>query len=213
MISNAKYYKMQDEEIVAKIHEGEKEALDYLIGKYMDLVNSKVSKYFIIGADKEDITQEGLIGLYKAIKDYKKDKQSSFKSFANLCIERQLITAIKSSNRQKHMPLNSYLSLNMNIYANDDENNETEIINILDSNMIEDPLDTITKKEYYNSVENAIDTSLSEFEKKVLSRYIQGESYIKIAQKLDTPVKSIDNAIQRIRKKTVKTIGENNMPN
>lgn len=213
MISNTKYYKMQDEEIVAKIHEGEKEALDYLIGKYIDLVNSKVSKYFIIGADKEDITQEGLIGLYKAIKDYKKDKQSSFKSFANLCIERQLITAIKSSNRQKHMPLNSYLSLNMNIYANDDDNNETEIINVLDSNMIEDPLDTITKKEYYSSVENAIDTSLSEFEKKVLSRYIQGESYIKIAQKLDTPVKSIDNAIQRIRKKTVKTIGENNMPN
>lgn len=213
MISNTKYYEMQDEEIIAKIHAGETEALDYLISKYRDLVNSKVSKYFIIGADREDITQEGLIGLYKAIKDYKEDKQSSFKSFANLCIERQLITAVKSSNRQKHMPLNSYLSLNMNAYVNDDENNETEMINVLDSNLVEDPLDTITKKEYYDSVENAIDTSLSDFEKKVLSRYIQGESYIKIAQKLDTPVKSIDNAIQRIRKKTVRNIGENNMPN
>ena len=205
---------MQDEDIIAKIHSGDTEALDYLIYKYRDLVNSKVSKYFIIGADKEDITQEGLIGLYKAIKDYKGDKQSSFKSFANLCIERQLITAIKSSNRQKHMPLNSYLSLNMNAYNSDEDNTETEIINVLDSNMIEDPLETITKKEYYNSVENAIDTSLSDFEKKVLSRYIQGDSYVKIAQRLDTPVKSIDNAIQRIRKKTVRNIGNNmNMPN
>ena len=211
--SNTKYYEMKDEEIIAKIQAGETEALDYLIYKYRDLVNSKVSKYFIIGADKEDITQEGLIGLYKAIKDYKQDKQSSFKSFANLCIERQLITAIKSSNRQKHIPLNSYLSLNMNAYINDDDNNETEMINVLDSNLVEDPLDTITKKEYYSSVENAIDTSLSDFEKKVLSRYIQGDSYMKIAQKLDTPVKSIDNAIQRIRRKTVRSIGDNNMPN
>lgn len=205
---------MQDEDIIAKIHSGDTEALDYLICKYRDLVNSKVSKYFIIGADKEDITQEGLIGLYKAIKDYKGDKQNSFKSFANLCIERQLITAIKSSNRQKHMPLNSYLSLNMNAYNSDEDSTETEIINVLDSNVIEDPLETITKKEYYNSVENAIDTSLSDFEKKVLSRYIQGDSYVKIAQRLDTPVKSIDNAIQRIRKKTVRNIGNNmNIPN
>ena len=214
MASNINFYEMQDEDIIAKIHSGDTEALDYLICKYRDLVNSKVSKYFIIGADKEDITQEGLIGLYKAIKDYKGDKQSSFKSFANLCIERQLITAIKSSNRQKHMPLNSYLSLNMNAYNSDEDSTETEIINVLDSNVIEDPLETITKKEYYNSVENAIDTSLSDFEKKVLSRYIQGDSYVKIAQRLDTPVKSIDNAIQRIRKKTVRNIGNNmNMPN
>ena len=198
---------MQDEEIIAKIHNGDTEALDYLIYKYRALVKSKLSKYFIIGAEEEDITQEGLIGLYKAIKDYKGDKQSSFKSFANLCIERQLITAIKSSNRQKHIPLNSYLSLNMNAYTNDDDNSETEIINVLNSNIVEDPLETITKKEYYNSVETAIDTSLSDFEKKVLSRYIHGDSYVKIAESLDTPVKSIDNAIQRIRKKTVKKIG------
>ena len=214
MQNNLSYKDMQDEEIIAKIHNGDTEALDFLIYKYRDLVKSKLSKYFIIGADEEDITQEGLIGLYKAIKDYKGDKQSSFKSFANLCIERQLITAIKSSNRQKHMPLNSYLSLNMNAYTNDDDNSETEIINVLNSNVVEDPLETITKKEYYDSVETAIDTSLSDFEKKVLSRYIHGDSYVKIAESLDTPVKSIDNAIQRIRKKTVKKIGNDfNMTN
>ena len=213
MTSKLDYNNMQDEEIIAKVHGGDAEALDFLMQKYRDLVNGKVSKYFIIGADKEDITQEGLIGLYKAIKDYKGDKQSSFKSFANLCVERQLITAIKSSNRQKHMPLNSYLSLNMNAYNSDEENSETEIINVLNSNVVEDPLDTITKKEYYSTVENAIDSNLSDFEKKVLSRYIQGDSYVKIAQRLETPVKSVDNAIQRIRRKTVKSISDDIISN
>mgnify|MGYP002898300924 FL=1 len=147
-----------------------------------------------------------MIGLYKAIKDYKPDKQNSFKSFANLCIERQLITAIKSSNRQKHMPLNSYLSLNMTAFENEDGNNDTQIVDVLENTVIEDPLDTITKKEYFSSVENVIDSSLSDFEKKVLNRYVQGESYVKIAERLDAPVKSVDNAIQRIRKKTAKNI-------
>ena len=197
---------MSDEELLEAIKQDDKDALDFLICKYQDLVNSKVNKYFIIGAEKEDIIQEGLIGLYKAIKDYKEDKQNSFKSFANLCIERQLITAIKSSNRQKHMPLNSYLSLNMNAYENEDGTNNSEIMEVLDTKIVEDPLDTITKKEYMSSVENAIDTHLSDFEKKVLGRYIQGDSYVTIAAKLDAPVKSVDNAIQRIRKKTVKNI-------
>ena len=174
MDNNMNYINKEDEELIKDIKNGDKSALDYLISKYKDLVESKVNKYFIIGAEKEDIIQEGLIGLYKAIKDYKGDKQNSFKSFANLCIERQLITAIKSSNRQKHMPLNSYLSLNMSVYNNEDENNETELLEVFNSNVVEDPLDTITKKEYYSDVENVIDTSLSSFEKKVLSRYIQG---------------------------------------
>lgn len=206
MNDNLKYNSMSDEEILEEIKADDKNALEFLICKYKDLVNSKVNKYFIIGAEKEDIIQEGLIGLYKAIKDYKGDKQNSFKSFANLCIERQLITAIKSSNRQKHMPLNSYLSLNMSAYDNEDGNNDTEIMEVLDTNVVEDPLDTITKKEYMSSVENIIDSSLSDFEKKVLNRYIQGESYVKIAEKLDAPVKSVDNAIQRIRKKTAKSL-------
>ena len=168
----------------------------------------KVSRYFIIGAEKEDIIQEGLIGLYKAIKSFDPEKQNSFKSFANLCIERQLITAIKSSNRQKHMPLNSYLSLNMSAYDNEDD--DTSIYDIFDANIIEDPLDTITKKEYYKSVEDIIDKSLSIFEKNVLNELVNGSSYTAIAQKLDSPVKSVDNAIQRIRKKTMKNLNLEN---
>lgn len=203
---NNNYNNMSDDELLELINKKDTDALDFLICKYKDLVNSKVNKYFIIGAEKEDIIQEGLIGLYKAIKDYKPDKQNSFKSFANLCIERQLITAIKSSNRQKHMPLNSYLSLNMTAFENEDGNNDTQIVDVLENTVIEDPLDTITKKEYFLSVENVIDSSLSDFEKKVLNRYVQGESYVKIAERLDAPVKSVDNAIQRIRKKTAKNI-------
>lgn len=195
---NNNYKEMSDEGLIRASKSGDKNALEYLINKYKELVNMKVSKYFIIGAEKEDIVQEGLIGLYKAIKSYSWDKQNSFKTFANMCIERQLITAIKSSNRQKHMPLNSYLSLNESAYENDEE---TSLFDTFNSHQIEDPLETITKQEYYKSVEIAIDKSLSNFEKQVLNRYMQGESYIQIAEKLDTPVKSIDNAIQRIRKK------------
>ena len=208
---NNNYNNMSYEELLEAIKKDDTQALDFLICKYKDLVNSKVNKYFIIGAEKEDIIQEGLIGLYKAIKDYKMDKQNSFKSFANLCIERQLITAIKSSNRRKHMPLNSYLSLNMTAYENEDGNNETQVMDVLETNIIEDPLDTITKKEYMSNVESVIDNSLSDFEKKVLNRYIQGESYVKIAEKLDAPVKSVDNAIQRIRKKTAKSLNADNI--
>ena len=175
--------------------------------KYKELVNMKVSKYYIIGAEKEDIVQEGMIGLYKAIKSYSDDKNTSFKSFANMCIERQLITAIKTSNRQKHMPLNSYLSLNTSAY--DDEDN-TELMDIFNNNTVEDPLETITKKEYYKTVENVIDKSLSDFEKQVLARFMRGESYVDIANKLEAPVKSIDNAIQRIRKKAIKNILKEN---
>lgn len=200
---NLGFKKYSDEEILAQVKAGNKEALEYLMGKYKDMVNAKVSKYFIVGAEREDIIQEGLIGLFKAIKNFDVKKQNSFKSFANLCIERQLITAIKTSNRQKHIPLNSSLSLNNTVY---DENDDTSFLEILDFNMIEDPLDTITKKEYYKFVEGKIDQELSDFEKRVLYRYAQGESYVDIADKLDAPVKSIDNAIQRIRKKASKNI-------
>ena len=203
MMDNSKYKDMSDDELLEAIRKEDKEALEYLIYRYKDMVNSKVNKYFIVGAEKEDIVQEGLIGLYKAIKDYKGDKQSSFKSFANLCVERQLITAIKSSNRQKHMPLNSYLSLNTSAYEDD---NDMTVMEMLDLNTSEDPLDTITKKEYYKFVENRIEETLSDFEKQVLHRYANGESYVEIAKKLNSPVKSVDNAIQRIRKKATKNI-------
>lgn len=200
-----KYNKMSDEEIIKLVKSGDKSALDFIMNKYREVVNIKVSKYFIIGGEREDIVQEGLIGLYKAIKNFDPEKENSFKTFANLCIERQLITAIKTSNRQKHMPLNSYFSLNMSAY--EDEEAES-VMDVFDSNLIEDPLDTLTKKEYYSEIENAIDKSLSDFEKKVLNRFAKGESYVQIADKLNTPVKSVDNAIQRIRKKAIRNIVE-----
>lgn len=202
--SNNNFSQLKDEDLIKMIKHGDKSALEHLINRYKNLVNIKVSKYYMIGAEREDIVQEGLIGLYKAIKSYQPDKQNSFKNFAGICIERQLITAIKTSNRQKHMPLNSYVSLNKDAYENDDDSCNTDLMEILDSNIVEDPLDMLTKKEYYQLVENTIDRSLSNFEKKVLNCYMQGESYVQIAQKLDTPVKSIDNAIQRIRKKAMK---------
>ena len=204
-----KYNDLKDEEIIVEIQNGNEQALTYLLNKYKPLVNNKVGKYFIIGAEKEDIVQEGMIGLYKAIKSFSEDKNTSFKSFANMCIERQLITAIKTSNRQKHMPLNSYLSLNTAAYEDEDN---TELMDVFNNNTVEDPLETITKKEYYKTVENVIDKSLSDFEKQVLARFMRGESYVDIANKLDAPVKSIDNAIQRIRKKAIKNIlKENNI--
>ncbi len=199
------FLQMQDEDLIKMIKSGDKSALEHLINRYKNLVNIKVSKYYMVGAEREDIVQEGLIGLYKAIKSFQPDKQNSFKNFASICIDRQLITAIKTSNRQKHIPLNSYISLNKEAYENEEESS-SDLIEILDAKTVEDPLDTLTKKEYYKSVENTIDKSLSDFEKKVLNCYIQGESYVEIAQKLDTPVKSIDNAIQRIRKKAIKGI-------
>lgn len=199
------YENKKDNELISMIKDGDQKALNFLIQKYKEIVNMKVGKYFIVGAEREDIIQEGMIGLFKAIKNFKPEMQNSFKTFANLCIERQLITAIKTSNRQKHMPLNSYLSLNATAYE-EDEN--TSIMEILNTDSAEDPLETITKKEYYEIVENTIDKSLSDFEKQVLNKYIQGQTYISIAEELNTPVKSIDNAIQRIRKKAVKNITE-----
>ena len=206
-INENEYTQMTDEKLIENINNEDKMALNCLMKRYNEIVNLKANKFFMVGAEKEDIVQEGMIGLYKAIKSYSDDKNTSFKSFANMCIERQLITAIKTSNRQKHMPLNSYLSLNTSAY--DDEDN-TELMDIFNNNTVEDPLETITKKEYYKTVENVIDKSLSDFEKQVLARFMRGESYVDIANKLEAPVKSIDNAIQRIRKKAIKNILKEN---
>ena len=190
-----KYMDKNDKELIKAIREeGDKNAINYIFERYRELIQSKASRFFVIGAEKDDIVQEANIGLYKAIQSFDLEKENSFKTFANLCIERQLITTIKSSNRQKHIPLNSSFSLNLSAY---DENDDTSVL---------DPLDTITKKEYYKFIEGRIDENLSEFEKKVLNKYIQGESYISIAEKLESPVKSVDNAIQRIRKKASKAI-------
>ena len=203
--STNKYSNLTDEQIVTEIKQGDEYALSYLLEKYKELVNMKVGKYFMVGAEKEDIMQEGMIGLYKAIKNFDTEKQNSFKTFANLCIERQLITAIKTSNRQKHMPLNSYLSLNMAAYDNN-EDDSVELMDTFNNDSVEDPLETIMKKEYYKQIQNSIEKSLSKFEKQVLDRFIKGESYNVIAQRLNSPIKSVDNAIQRIRKKAIKNL-------
>lgn len=195
------YKNMPDEKVIQEIQSGDNIALNYLMNKYNDLVNMKASKFFMAGAEREDIIQEGLIGLYKATKSFNAEKQNSFKTFANLCIERQLITALKTSNRQKNIPLNSAFSLNSAAY---EENDDVPVIEVLESKTVEDPLEMLTKKEYYSSIENRINESLSDFEKQVLHQYKQGKSYAAIAEKLDTKVKSVDTAIQRIRKKANK---------
>lgn len=200
------YEKMTDEQLLKLIRKEDKTALNRLIDRYKDAVEIKVTKFYISGAEKDDIMQEGLIGLYKSIRDFDLTKQNSFKTFANLCIERQIITAIKGSNRQKHMPLNSYVSLNNTSYENDNGEMENQLIDVFDSNTIEDPLETITKNEYMKDVEKSINQTLSSFEKRVLTKLVQGQSYNEIAESLNSPVKSVDNAIQRIRKKTVKNI-------
>ena len=201
---NNKYDNFSDEELIFKIRKGDLKAQNYLLEKYRNLVNMKSNRFFLVGAETDDMVQEGMIGLFKAIQSFDLEKNNSFKTFANLCIERQLITAIKTSNRQKHMPLNSSFSLNTSAY---DENDDTSVMEVLDTKFVEDPLDTITKKEYLEFIESKIDKNLSLFEKQVLNRYIQGETYVDIASKLNSPVKSIDNAIQRIRKKTIKNLG------
>ena len=195
-----KYEKMQDNDIITLIQAGDKNALEFMIDKYNDIVNIKASKFFANVIEREDIIQEGLIGLYKATKSYNIEKQNSFKSFANLCIERQLITSIKSANRQKNIPLNSAFSLNAPVYENDD----IDVLGVIDNKTAEDPLETITKKEYFDFIEKKMDESLRDFEKKVIVEYKNGKSYNDIAIKVNSKIKSVDTAIQRIKKKAGK---------
>ena len=195
------YTNMTDEELVSCAQNGDEKAEAVIINRYSEIVNMKARKFFIIGAEREDIVQEGLIGIYKAIKSYSSDRDNSFKTFVNMCIERQLITAIKSSNRQKHIPLNSSFSLNGAAFDNDET---STLLDILDFNLISDPLEEVEKKEYFDSIQAKIQDELSGFEKQVLDCFINGKSYAEISEQLDTPIKSIDNAIQRIRKKASK---------
>lgn len=200
-----KYDDISDEELIKLIKNDDKNALNYLINRYKNLVTLKTNRFFAIGTEKDDMIQEGFWGLYKAIQSFDPEKQNSFKTFANLCIERQLITVIKTSNRQKNIPLNSSFSLNISAY---DDNEDISVLDVLDSKTVEDPLETIIKKEHFTNIENKMDQNLSKFEKDVLNKYIQGKSYVDIANSLETPVKSVDNAIQRIRKKALKCLNE-----
>ncbi|TCQ00630.1 RNA polymerase sigma-30 (SigH) subunit [Serpentinicella alkaliphila] len=187
-----------DETIVESAKGGNNEALDLIITKYKNFVRAKARSYFLIGADREDIIQEGMIGLYKAIRDYRPDKLTSFRAFAELCITRQIITAIKTATRQKHIPLNSYVSLNKPIY---DEESDRTLLDIISGHKITDPEELIICREELLSMEDKIGEILSDLELKVLMLYLQGRSYQEIAKDLRRHVKSIDNALQRVKRK------------
>ncbi|WP_391209999.1 RNA polymerase sporulation sigma factor SigH [Psychrobacillus sp. L4] len=180
------------------VHQGNTEALDYLITKYRSFVRMKGRSYFLIGADREDIHQEGMIGLYKAIRDFKEEKLASFRAFAELCITRQIITAIKTATRQKHIPLNSYVSLDKPIY---DEESDRTLMDMIAGSVIDDPEELIINREDYNSMEEKMTEILSELEQQVLVLYLDGQSYQEISEELNRHVKSIDNALQRVKRK------------
>ena len=200
---NDHFQSMQDEDVVVLAQQGDGLALAYLLNKYKNFVRSKARSYFLIGADHEDIVQEGMIGLYKSIRDFRTDKLSSFRAFAELCITRQIITAIKTATRQKHIPLNSYVSLNRPIY--DDESDRT-LMDVISEGQVASPEEMLISHEDFVQIEADILEMLSEFEREVLSLYLQGQSYQEIAKTLDRHVKSIDNALQRIKRKVEKHI-------
>ncbi|MEB1809837.1 MAG: RNA polymerase sporulation sigma factor SigH [Bacillaceae bacterium] len=188
----------EDELLVEKVREGDSAALEYLINKYKNFVRAKARSYFLIGADHEDIVQEGMIGLYKAIRDYKEDKLSSFKAFAELCITRQIITAIKTATRQKHIPLNSYVSLDKPLY---DEESDRTLLDVICGTKVTDPEELLINQEEFDDIELKMGEILSELERKVLMLYLDGRSYQEISADLNRHVKSIDNALQRVKRK------------
>ncbi|ANB58849.1 RNA polymerase sigma-H factor [Anoxybacillus sp. B7M1] len=193
-----KLEQFEDEVLVERVHQGDSDALDFLIHKYQNFVRAKARSYFLVGADKEDIIQEGMIGLYKAIRDFKEDKLTSFKAFAELCITRQMITAIKTATRQKHIPLNSYVSLDKPIY--DDESDRT-LMDVISGTKATDPEELIINREEVDDIEIKMAELLSDLERKVLVLYLDGRSYQEISEELNRHVKSIDNALQRVKRK------------
>jgi len=200
---------MDDEQIVEMVHKGDSEALDYLIHKYRQFVRAKARSYFLIGADREDIVQEGMIGLFKAIRDYKDDKSSSFKAFAELCITRQIITAIKTATRQKHIPLNSYVSLDKPVY---DEESDRTLMDMLTETKSLDPEELIINQEEFDHIEIKMAELLSDLEREVLALYLDGQSYQEISGELNRHVKSIDNALQRVKRKLEKYLESRETP-
>ncbi len=189
---------MTDEEIVIIAQSGNEDALDFILHKFRPHVARKANSYFLAGADKDDIIQEGMIGLFKAVRDYKTDKDAAFRSFAELCITRQIISAVKSASRLKHSPLNSYISLDKPIQ---DDNYDSTLLDIIAAGGSGNPEDIIIGKESMEQVEIKMEEVLSRFECEVLSLYLTGKSYSEISSILKKDAKSIDNALQRIKKK------------
>jgi RNA polymerase sporulation-specific sigma factor len=190
---------LEDEELVERVRAGDDRAIDLLLNRYRHYARAKARSYFLAGADKEDIVQEGLIGLYKAIRDFQADKNSAFRAFAELCMTRQIITAIKTATRQKHMPLNSYVSLNRP--SGDDDDDERPLSDALTHKVSTDPADLVISAEEIESIKASVGRVLSDFEAEVLQLYMDGKSYQEIGGMLGRHVKSIDNALQRIKRK------------
>jgi RNA polymerase sporulation-specific sigma factor len=188
-----------DEELVAAARGGDDRALATLLDKYRGFARSKAHSYFLVGADREDIIQEGMIGLYKAIRDFNPDLQTSFRAFAELCVTRQVITAIKTATRQKHGPLNNYVSFSRPVLS--DEEGERCLGDMLPVTAICDPADLVISAERIRALQEHFDTVLSDLEAEVLRLYVDGKSYQEIAEVLKRHVKSIDNALQRIKRK------------
>ncbi len=199
------YEQLTDEELLSLHRAGDARAEEALYARYKQIVRSKARTYFLIGADREDIIQEGMIGLYKAVMDYQFDRQSSFRSFAELCITRQIITAIKAATRKKHAPLNSYISFN---YSINEGESERPLIDVLTSTRISDPEEVLIGRENYAAVADSIEHSLSKLERDALGLYLYGYSYQQIADHLQITTKSVDNAIQRVKKKLESRLNE-----
>lgn len=203
------YDVMVDEEVVIWAREGDCEALEFLINKYKNFVRAKARSYFLIGADREDIIQEGMIGLYKAVRDFRSEKLSSFRAFAELCITRQIITAIKTATRQKHIPLNSYVSLNKPIY---EEDSDRTLLDVVSSARVSDPEEMVIHREEFGDIEEKMGEILSDLEWKVLMAYLDGRSYQEIAEDLRRHVKSVDNALQRVKRKLERFLDGRGVP-
>ncbi len=196
-------HELDDETLVVLSQNGDTKAQDYLIQKYKNAVRGKARAYFLMGADREDIVQEGMIGLFKAIRDYNVDKMASFKSFAEMCIKRQIITAIKTATRQKHMPLNSYVSLNKPVF---DEESDRTMYDMMTNSRELNPEHLVIRQEELEMMEHKIGEVLSEMEWEVLSAYLEGQTYSEIATRMNKQVKSVDNALQRVKKKLEKHV-------
>lgn len=200
-VLHAGYGGMTDEHVVEMCQNGDSLAMEYLLNKYKNFVRSKARSYFLMGADHEDIVQEGMIGLFKAVRDFRQDKLSSFRAFAELCVTRQIITAIKTATRQKHIPLNSYISLNKPIY---DEESDRTLMDVIVEGHVDNPEELIISQEDLHGINTQLAEMLSGLEKDALSLYLDGKSYQEIAQILGRHAKSIDNALQRVKRKLEK---------
>ncbi len=199
----ARFADMPDEDIVGLANtENNVLAQEYLLHKYRNFVRGKARSYFLIGAEREDIIQEGMIGLYKAIRDFRQDKQTSFRSFAELCVTRQIITAIKTATRQKHIPLNSYVSLNKPIYEQDSDRTLLDVIS--SRTKVINPEEMIIRREEFIEIKNKMNMILSDLEWEVFMNYLDGKSYQETARELHRHIKSIDNALQRVKRKVEK---------